>query len=307
MIYHKLRDSNSKLSRLALGCWKYDDDWGYIFERKMIKILQKAIERGITLFDTAPIYGLGRSEEILGKALKKKRKNVLISTKVGLVWKKEKRIIKVRDCSPANIKKEIDASLKRLKTDYIDFYLIHWLDSNTPIEDILLTMENLKKSGKILYIGFCNCSLNLLKKILKYKKIDAIQVPYSLIDRKIENGLLPFCKEKNILILAYSPLGRGILARKYNKKFIIDYHRKKDKNFQGKRLIRNFEILEAVKHIAKQLKKTSAQVALRWVLENFCVTTAIFGASEVSQLEEDTLATDFTLSKKNVDFLNKAS
>lgn len=309
MICNKLEGFNTKLSQLGLGCWKYDDDWGYAFERKMVKILQRALDKGITLFDTAPIYGLGRSEEILGKAIRKERKNIVISTKVGLVWEKREKFIKVKDCSPANIKKEIDMSLKRLKTDYIDFYLIHWPDPNTPIEDTLLTMEHLKNSGKILHIGLCNCSLNLLKKALKYSKIDAIQVSYSLIDRKIESGLLPFCKEKDILVFAYGSLGKGLLTGMYNKdtKFTIDYHRKKDKNFQGKTLLRNFKILEAVKYIANQLKKTPAQIAVRWVLENPYVAMAIFGVDSISQLQGNILAADFTLSKENIDFLNKAS
>ena len=283
--------------------------WGKVSETEMVKVIHEAINSGVTFFDTAPIYGLGHAEEVLGKALGAVRKNVIIATKVGLVWKKNRTFDKFTDSSPANINQEIDMSLKRLRTDYIDLYQIHWPDANTPIEDTLFAMEKLKKSGKIRCIGGCNFSLELLKQSLKYSKMQTIQVPYNLIDRKVEKDLLPFCRENGIAVLAYSPIARGLLTGKYdrNTKFGLDDHRSRsgDEYFHGEAFPKNLEIVEKVKVVAKRLNKTPVQIALRWVLENPYVTTAIFGAKNIAQVEENVAASDFTLSREDVEFLNK--
>ena len=307
MIYETLKDSKVSLSRLSLGCWNYFDDWGSSFEKKMAGIIERALEKGVTLFDTAPSYGLGRSEEILGKALGKRRKKALVVTKAGLVLKKRSgRIEKKIDCSAENIEREVIQSLKRLKTDYIDFYLIHWLGGKAPVQETFLAMEKLKKSGKVLRIGCCNCSVDTLKEILEYVKIDAVQVAYNIIDRDIENDLLPFCKEQGIIVSVFSPLGRGVLAGKYDNdvRLTIDHHRKKDKNFQGEGLERSFRVLEAVKSVARKYKRTPAQIALRWVLENSCVGTVIFGASSLPQFDENVIAADFSLLEGSRKFLS---
>jgi aryl-alcohol dehydrogenase-like predicted oxidoreductase len=274
----------------------------------MIRTVNSAIENGITVFDTAPIYGLGRAEEILGKALSKQRERAVICTKAGVAWKKGKRLVKAVDCSAVSISREVDMSLRRLGTDYIDFYLIHWPDRNTPLDETLAAMDELKNSGKVLYTGYCNCSLSLLKKALTYTKVDAVQIAYSLIERSAEDGLLPYCRQADIAVFAYSPLGRGLLTGMFdkNKPNAIDYHRSKDKNFQGEALQRSLAILEAVKHIACRMGKTPAQVALRWVLENPCVTTVLFGVDSSSQLIENLLSLEFTLSREDKDFLDDA-
>lgn len=310
MKYHILKSLDIKPSCLGLGSWQLGGHgWGKISEGEMVKVICRAMDNGINFFDTAPIYGLGHSEKVLGKVLKIQRKSVIVATKVGLVWKKNKTFKKFVDCSPANMKKEIGMSLKRLKTDYIDIYQIHWPDSNTPIEDTLFAMEELKESGKIRCIGCCNFSLELLKKSLRCCKISTIQVPYNLIDRKVEKDLLPFCGKKGIGVLIYSPIARGFLTGKYNKntKFEPSDHRSKsgDKYFQCEAFLKNLKVLERVKLIAKKLNKTPTQIALRWVLENHCVITAIFGAKNVAQLEENVESLDFTLSKEDIEFLNK--
>jgi aryl-alcohol dehydrogenase-like predicted oxidoreductase len=310
MKYNKLKCLDIKLPYIGLGGWQLGGHgWGKVSEKEMVEAVHRAIDSGIFFFDTAPIYGLGYSEEVLGKSLATERENVVIATKVGLVWKKNKTFEKFADSSPANIRREIDMSLKRLKTDYIDLYQIHWPDPNTPIEDTLGAMEELKESGKIRCIGCCNFSLELLEEALKYGKIDAIQVPYNLIDRKIEKDLLPFCKKKGIGVLAYSPIARGFLTGKYDKntKFELDDHRSwsRDEYFQSEALLKNLTVLEKVKLIAKRLDRTPTQIALRWVLENHGVTVAIFGAKNAAQIAENSVALDFTLSKEDMVFLNE--
>jgi len=308
MRYNTIEGLDIKPSCLGLGCWQLGGHgWGKVSEREMVKGIYKALNSGINFFDTAPIYGLGRSEKVLGKTLHIERKNVIIATKVGLVWEKSNTFRKFTDNSPTNINREIDMSLKRLKTDYIDLYQIHWPDPNTPTEDTLHAMEKLKDSGKIRCIGCCNFSLELLKECLKYAEIKTIQIPYNLIDRKVEKDLLPFCRKNNIRVLAYSSIAKGLLTGKYNKntKFGEDDHRSRHKYFHGEDFLKNLKILEKVEVIAKKLDKLPAQIALRWVLENPCVTTALVGIKNVAQVEENVVSADFEISKEDMEFLNE--
>jgi aryl-alcohol dehydrogenase-like predicted oxidoreductase len=307
MNYKHLRGLDIKLSNIGLGGEQLGGySWGKVSQKEMIGVIHKAIDNGINLFDTAPIYGLGYSEEQLGATLGNKRRNVIIATKVGLIWRKGEIFEKSTDSSPANIRKEIDMSLKRLKTDYIDIYQIHWPDFNTPIEDSMATMENLKKSGKIRCIGCCNFPLSLLEEALKYAQIGTAQMPYSLIDKEVENGLLSFCRENGIGVLVYSPLGRGLLSGKYGlgAKFDANDNRSRHKYFQEE-LAKNLMVMNRVKIVAERLSKTSAQIAIRWVLENDCVTSAICGAKNAAQIEENAAASDFALSGNDMAFLSK--
>ena len=319
MKYTSLEGMDIKLSCIGFGGEQLGGyGWGKTSEREMVKAIRQAIDCGINFFDTAPVYGLGHSENVLAEALGTDRKNVVIATKVGYTWKEEAAlekatpnspIEKFADSSPVNINREIDMSLKRLKTDYIDIYQIHLPDPNTPIEDTLLAMEKLKQSGKIRCIGCCNFSFELLKEALKYGEIKTIQIPYNLIDRKAERDLLPFCREHNIAVLVYSPLARGLLTGKYdrNTKFGLDDHRSRnsDSYFHGEAFLRNLEVLKKIKFIARKLDKTPTQIALRWILENPYVTAAIFGAKSIAQVEENVVASEFTLSREDMQILNE--
>jgi len=318
MEYTRLDGLDIELSYIGFGCEQLGGyRWGKTSETEMIKAIRKAVDSGINFFDTAPSYGLGHSEELLGKTLGTDRKNVIIATKVGLVWAEDAILKKpapnspietIIDNSPVNINREIDLSLKRLNTDYIDLYQIHWPDPNTPIEDTLYAMEKLKEAGKIRCIGCCNFSLELLKGALKYSEIKTTQIPYNLVDRKMERDLLPFCKQNNISVLTYSPLARGLLSGKYdrNSEFGLDDHRSRsnDEYFQSGVFLKNLEVVERVKLMAKKLNRTPAQIALRWVLANPDVTTAIFGAKTVAQVEENIVASELALSREDVEILN---
>ena len=308
MRYNRLEGLDIVTSCIGFGCWPLGSHgWGKVSSPEIIKAVHKAIDCGVNFFDTAPIYGLGHSEELLGKALGSKRKDVIIATKVGLTWKKGKTFQKFTASSPANISREIDESLKRLNTDYIDIYQIHWPDPNTPLEDTLSAMEKLKNSGKIRYIGCCNFPLDLVKESLKCGQINTIQIRYNLIDREAETDLLAFCKENGIGVLTHSSIAQGLLSGKYDEKskFSSNDHRSRDKHFQGEAFLINLEVVEKVKFIARKLNKTPTQIALRWVLQNPCVATAIVGVKSVPQIEENVVASDFTLSQEDMEFLNK--
>ncbi len=309
MTYRGLQSLGIKLSNIGFGCWQLGGHaWGKVSEEEMVKAIYRAIDGGITLFDTAPIYGLGHSEEVLGKALGARRKDVVIATKVGLGWKKGETFEKYTDSSPANIEREIESSLRRLRTDYIDLYQIHWPDHNTSLENTFRAMEKLKKAGKIRCIGCCNFSLGLLRESLQYGEIESIQIPYSLVDRKVERDILPFCREYGISVLAYSPIARGLLAGNYDEKtkFEADDHRSRDidEYFGSGRLAINLEIVEKVKVVARKLNMTPAQVALRWVLENPCVISAISGVKNVAQVEQNASVLNVNLPEEDMGFLS---
>ena len=310
MIYSNLEGLDIKLSCLGLGGEQLGGHgWGKVSERQIVKAVHKAIDSGVTFFDTAPIYGLGCSEEVLGKALGAARKNVIIATKVGLVWKKSEHFEKFTDSSSANIEREVDTSLKRLGADYIDLYQIHWPNPSTPIEDTLFAMKKLKRAGKIRCIGCCNFSLALLRKAVKYDEIRTIQIPYNLIDRAFENDLLPFCRNNNIKVLAYSPLARGFLSGKYDGDTVFspedNRSRSEEKYFRGEELPKNLRVLEKLKLVALKLNKTPSQIAIRWILENRDLTAVIFGAKNALQVEENIVSSDFILPREDMEFLNK--
>ena len=310
MEYVNLGDLEVGLSCLGFGGEQPGGhSWGRISDEEIVKAIRRALDGGVTLFDTAPVYGLGHSEEILGRVLGPVRKNVIIATKVGLTWKKDERFEKSTDSSPETIEKEVDASLKRLGTDYIDICQVHWPDPATSIEETLATMQKLRQAGKIRCIGLCNFSLELLKEAVKCGEIDTVQYPYNLIDRKYECDVLPFCKQRGIAVFAYSPLARGFLTGKYGKnaEFGADDRRssRDDEYFSGASFIRNQNIVEKLKIIAEKYDKTPSQIALRWVLENPDVTCAIFGAKNPAQAEENITAADFVLSAEDMEYLNK--
>ena len=233
------------------------------------------------------MYGFGHSEELLGKALQSKRKDVIIATKCGLVWKKEELKAIRKKATRESILEEIDLSLKRLCTDYIDLYQVHWPDEDTPIEETMNTLLQAQKEGKIRYIGVSNYSVDQMKESLKYGQIVSLQPMYSMLERDVEKDRLPFCIENEIGVICYSPLASGVLTGKYdeNTKF---------KDWRGQGIIGNFtgdvyvsyiKKVKNLKKIAQKHDKTLAQLAINWLLHQKGVTTAIVGVKNPDQVE----------------------
>ena len=201
-----------KVSRIALGTWAIGGwMWGGTDEAEAIGVIHEALDHGVTLIDTAPAYGFGRSEEIVGKALAEggRRKRVLIATKVGLDWKNRQPF---RSAGRARIQKEIEDSLKRLRTDVIDIYQVHWPDPNVPIEETAAAMADLQRAGKIRMIGVSNFSPAQIEAFRKVAPVQTVQSPYNLFERAIEGDVLPYCRDRNIVTLAYGSLCRGLLS-----------------------------------------------------------------------------------------------
>ena len=277
-----------KPSRIALGTWAIGGwMWGGSDDALSIRTIQSAVDRGITLIDTAPVYGFGHSEEIVGRALKEggRRAKVAIATKVGLDWQDGKVF---RNASRGRIMKEIDNSLRRLQTDVIDLYQVHWPDPNAPIEETAGALKDLLKAGKIRAIGVSNFSPEQMDRFRAVAPLAADQPPYNLFEREIEADVLPYSRRNHIVTLAYGALCRGLLAGTMTAttKFSGDDLRRNDPKFQSPRFQ---HYLQAVKQLdrfaAGNYGKRVVHLALRWILDKQGQGFALWGARKPEQLD----------------------
>jgi aryl-alcohol dehydrogenase-like predicted oxidoreductase len=276
-----------RASRVALGTWAMGGwMWGGSNESDAIGAIHAAIDRGINLIDTAPVYGFGRSEEIVGKALAEgaRRKRVNIATKVGLDWKDGKPF---RNASKARIIAEAEASLKRLQTDVIDLYQVHWPDPNTPIAEVADAMGELHRTGKIRAIGVSNFSPAQMTEFRKVAPLHTAQPPYNLFERAIEDDVLPYCRAQNIAVLAYGSLCRGLLsgAMSRSTRFAGDDLRKNDPKFREPRYEQYLAAVEKLDQFGQaRFGKRVIHLAARWVLDRGEANIALWGARRADQL-----------------------
>jgi aryl-alcohol dehydrogenase-like predicted oxidoreductase len=275
-------------SRIGLGTWAMGGwMWGGTDEQESIRTIHSAIDRGISLIDTAPVYGFGKSEEIVGKALASGglRRRVSIATKVGLDWSDGEPF---RNATRKRIFAEIDASLKRLRTDVIDIYQVHWPDPMTPLSETADAMASLLRQGKIRAIGVSNFSPEQMNEFGRIAPIHTAQPPYNLFERQIEKDVLPHCAWEGVGVLAYGAICRGLLSGRMNPdtKFDGDDLRKTDPKFQPPRFEQYLEAVRLLDQFAqKNYGKRVIHLALRWVLDQPGVTAALWGARHPGQLE----------------------
>ena len=276
-----------KISRIALGTWAIGGwMWGGTNEDELIRTIHAALDRGINLIDTAPVYGFGRSEEIVGRALAQgdRRKQAVIATKVGLAWKDDKPY---RDASRSRIVQEAEDSLRRLKTDVIDIYQIHWPDPNTAIEETAEAMAGLYRAGKIRAIGVSNFSPAEMETFRSAAPLHTVQPPYNLFERGIETSILPYCRDKDITTLVYGSLCRGLLSGRMNARtsFAGDDLRRHDPKFQSPRFGQYVTAVESLDRFAQlNYNKRIIHLALRWLLDRPGVGVALWGARRPDQL-----------------------
>jgi len=272
---------------IALGTWAIGGwMWGGTDETEAIRTIQAAVDCGITLIDTAPVYGFGRSEEIVGKALAEggRRKRVTIATKVGLDWKDGQPF---RNASRTRIHKEIEDSLRRLRTDVIDVYQMHWPDPNVPIEETAAAMADLLRAGKIRAIGVSNFSPAQMEAFRKVAPLHTAQPPYNLFERAVERDVLPYCRDQNIVTLAYGSLCRGLLSGHMTRQtqFAGDDLRKNDPKFQAPRFAQYLRAVERLDRFAQEnYGRRVIHLALRWVLDRQNSMIALWGARRPDQL-----------------------
>jgi aryl-alcohol dehydrogenase-like predicted oxidoreductase len=280
-------ETSLKVSRVAIGTWAIGGwMWGGTDEAESIATIRAALDHGINVIDTAPVYGFGRSEEIVGKAIAegRLRDRVVIATKVGLEWKDGSVF---RNASRGRIIREAEDSLRRLRTDYIDIYQVHWPDPIVPIEETAAAMQMLFKQGKIRAIGVSNFSLEQMQRFRSVAALHVLQSPYNLFEREIEAELLPYCRENNIATFGYGALCRGLLSGRMRPATIFsgDDLRRSDPKFQQPRFAQYLSAVQRLDRLAQErFGKHVIQLAVRWMLDQG-ITTALWGARHPGQLE----------------------
>ncbi len=320
MEYRRLGQSELNVSAVTLGAWAIGGlFWGGTDERDSIAAIQRSIDLGVTSIDTAPVYGCGKSEEIVGKAIKGRRSQVQLLTKFGLRWDTEEGsfYFEIQDADGRSYRvfrlatkkwviRECEESLRRLGTDYIDLYQHHWPDPKVPVDETFEGVERLLQDGKILAAGVCNYSPQQIAAAAEIVPLVSCQPPYSMLRRDIEIDVLPYCREQGMGAIVYSPLQLGLLTGKVpvEREFPETDIRSRSPYFKKENRRRVLEFLEKLEPIAKHHKATIAQLVVNWTIHQPGVTAALVGARNPAQAEENSGALKFKLSPEEIRRIN---
>jgi len=290
----KLGHNSPDLTEIGFGAWAiggpWEYGWGSVDDEQSIDAIHKAFDFGINWIDTAAVYGLGHSEEIVGRALKGIRGKVFLATKCGMIWDEQKHVR--ISAAPKNIRTEIEDSLRRLQTDYIDLYQIHWPDPSIPVEDSWSSLVQLKEEGKVQFIGVCNYDVPLLEKCNRIHSVQSLLPPYNLLRRQIELEILPYCAAKSIGVVAYSPMQAGLLSGVFDvSKLAKDDWRRKNRLYQEPYISQVLNFVDRLRPLAAKFNVIVGQLAIAWVLHHTAITSAIVGARSPWQVEGNVGAT----------------
>ena len=296
-----------QLSVIGLGTWvmgggDWKFGWGPQDDAESIETIHRALALGINWIDTAPAYGLGHCEEVVGRALRGLKQRPLIATKCGRVWDEQRQL------SPRlkrqSVQAELEASLRRLEIDVIDLYQMHWPQPDEDIEEGWQTVADFVRQGKVRHAGVCNFNVAQLEHIRPIHPIASLQPPYSLLNRGVEAELLPYCAKHQIGVVAYSPMQKGLLTGKVNRQWLAGLpaadHRHNDAQFQEPRLSANLEFVDGLRQIAERHGSSVAELAIAWVLRRPEVTSAIVGARRPSQIEATIGSADLRLTPDDI-------
>lgn len=319
MRYRSLGNSGIEASVVGLGAWAMGGwMWGGTDEAAAVKAIHTAIDIGMNLIDTAPIYGFGVSETIVGKAIRGKRDKVVLATKCGMVWHVKQGVFFFNDedekqdvykyLAPQSIRYEVEQSLKRLGTDYIDLYQTHWQDATTPIQETMETLLQLKQEGKIRAIGVSNVTLDQIEEYRKYGVVDTDQEKYSMLDREIEASLLPWCERHSVAMLAYSPLGQGLLTGKIGpeRRFEPGDQRLDNPRFSLDNRQKIQQLFQAFQPIATAHRLTLGQLVIAWTLAQPGLSHVLCGARNPDQVLENAGGGDLALPEAEITEMNRA-
>jgi len=301
MIKRKLGNSDLNSSIIGLGCMGMSEWYGATNDEESIATIHAALDNGVNFFDTADVYGNGHNEILVGKALKERRSEAIIATKFGFL--PNEAGISGR---PEYAKQACDASLTRLGIDSIDLYYLHRVDPNVPIEDSVGAMADLVKEGKVKYLGLSEASAESLRRASKVHPIAALQTEYSIWVRDVEDKILSTCRELNIALVPYSPLGRGFLTGKIKDTNLFDQNdfRKKVPLFEEENFKANLKVVEVLEQIAKEKRCTASQLALAWLFEQGKEIFPIPGTKRRKYLMENIHSVEIKLSKDELDRIN---
>ncbi len=308
----KLGNSELEITPIGLGAWAmggggYTAGWGPQNDEDSIQTIHRAIDLGINWIDTAPVYGLGRSEEVVGRALKGRAERPYVFTKCSLVWDVQGNIS--NSLQAESIRRECEASLRRLQIDAIDLYQIHWPNPDPDIEEAWRTMAQLKREGKVRYIGVSNFDVVQMRRAMAIAPITSLQPPYSLLNREIETEILPFCIDHDIGVIVYSPMASGLLTGAMSRERIAnlppDDWRRSNVEYQEPRLTRNLELVQFLTDIGFPHQMSPGEVAIAWTLSHPGVTGAIVGARRPDQISNLINAAEFRLDERQMEEIDQ--
>ncbi|MHC5722710.1 MAG: aldo/keto reductase [Nostoc sp.] len=304
----QLGNSELHITPIGFGAWAIGGSgwafgWGTQDDQESIAAINRALDLGVNWIDTAAVYGLGHSEEVVAKALKGRSNRPYIFTKCSLIWDEKRKT--GNSLKADSLREEVEASLRRLDIETIDLYQIHWPNPDSDIEEGWTTLAKLKDEGKVRYIGVSNFNVEQLKRAQKIAPVTSLQPPYSLVKPDVEKEILPFCKENNIGVIVYSPMQSGLLTGKMTPERVAnlpdDDWRKNSSEFQEPRLSRNLKLVEVLQQIGKQHDRSPGEVAIAWTLNNPAVTAAIVGGRNPKQVEGIIGAGEFRLNQQELD------
>ncbi len=305
MNYRYLGKSDLKVSVAGLGTWGMGGDFfGEVDDQESVRAIQTSLDHGVNLIDTAPAYGDGHAEEVVGKAIQGRRDEVVLATKVGVLREGEKF---VNNLTPESIRQEIDDSLRRLNVEVIDLYQIHWPDSNTPIEESVNELMKIQDAGKFKYLGVSNFKPHLMDEVREKTEIVSLQPHYSLLRRDIENKVLPYCIENHLGVLSYGTLAGGILTGKFAE---IPEFGEKDRRSEFYDYFREpiwskvQQLLDVLRDIAEKYNRPVPQVAIEWTFQQEGITSALVGAKNEEQAESNAAAGGKTLSENDLELID---
>jgi aryl-alcohol dehydrogenase-like predicted oxidoreductase len=300
MTYTRLGKTEFRVSTIALGTWAFGGEWGAVDRHEAKAVVHRALDLGVTFFDTAQGYGSGVSERLLGEALWEhvRREEVVVATKGGLRMDGDTL---VRDSSAVWLRAGVESSLRALGTDYIDLYQVHWPDPATPFEETGGALEELVREGKIRHAGVSNFDGAQMDELARYGPVETLQPPYHLFRRGIEEDILPYAEGHDIGVLVYGPLAHGLLSGRVTPEtaWVADDWRATSPDFGGETLRRNLEVVERLKAFAAERGLSLPRLATAWTLSHPDVDVALVGARRVSQLDDTVAAAGVELSEED--------
>lgn len=298
-----LGHSDLEVSTIALGTWAMGgapETWGHVDDRESIAAIHHALDHGVNLIDTAPTYGLGHSEEIVGKAIRGRRDEVVLATKCGLLPPPSKAQEPSRCLQRDSVLRQCEESLRRLRTDVIDLYQCHWPDPDTPVRETFAALTTLLHEGKIRAIGLSNYGCEEITAAREFGPVHSLQSPFSMLQVRAADDLLPYCREHGIAVLAYGPLAKGLLTGKFTAQDTFEDIRARDPDFVGNRFHRNLRIVESLRSLAASYDKTVAQLVINWTASFPGISAALVGAKRPSQVAENLGGIGWTISDEHL-------